>query len=613
MKKIYILACATLISGFAFGQVKTELTKKYENRSKVATGKSKSAIITPEWAEKVTAIEEDWDSGNAFPNTWTVSSGVNSTISVPAEQAWHEEANGNPGNCASVLYNNSADVHDEWIVSPSVTLPNNGLPLRCAFEFNTSNYWHITPFNNADITLNISTDGGANWTPLWQEDTIVFETYVWTLNFLDISSYAGQSVMFGWHYDGQDGAQFNMDNFRVLEVEGVDLLHQTSIWNFGGQGNPIIPYTKMPVAQTTDITTMVTTTNVGAFTGPDTYADVIVAGPVSYTGTTGMLDVAVGAVDTLYNNAGYNPNAIGTYTVTTVLNSDSTDRNPADNNGSYTFDVTQDIYSRHDSTFLGWYGTSDDDGDQILDAVSFQIDYEINATATLYGMNVIFTNAAWSDLEVSYNIFDGAGNALFDGVSAAVPTYTVTNAQLSPTDGSALNWITLPFDGGVTLDPANGNIFTFQISHDIDSLFIGVGSNTAYANPGTWTTAGIVYSGSSGGGDAGYYITDNYMWDLNFKAPNSINEEVANVELGQNMPNPANGVTTVSFSTENSAEVSFVVRDVTGKLISSEEYGTLPAGQHNINYNVAGLADGVYYYSVVVNGIATTKKMSVAK
>lgn len=624
MKKIYALASAALLTSSVVAQsndnVRTELTQPYVNMSKTAPSILKRAPQAPVVQTKNnTILEENWDSGNAFPNGWTVQSGPASTITVPTVQAWHESTTtGNPGNSATSTYQNATDVHDEWLISPSVTLPSNSTALRVIFDFFTSRFWHVTPNNNADITLNVSTDGGTNWTSLWVEDSVQFDTFQWKNQMVDVSSYAGNTVVFGFHYSGQNGAQFNVDNIKVLEVIGVDLVSVNSAWNFGGPGQPIIPYTKVPVSQAANVKSLVQVNNVGSSTAHNSKANITVSGAGTYTGTTASADVAVGVEDTLFDNTGFSIASLGNYSVLTSLSSDSTDQELGNNIDSLSFEVTSGTYARHDSTFAGWYGTRDQDNDGLLDPVRFQIDFEINAQATVYGMRVAFTNAGWQSLEINYNIFDGGGTGLYGTATNPLPTATIQNSDLSPTNGSSIKWVYLPFqtggNPGITLDPTNGSSFTFAISHEIDSLFIPVGGNDAYANPGTWTTTGLIYDLTGGGTtNNGFYITDNYLWELDFDGPNSIDEVATTVEVGQNIPNPANATTRIPFSVEKATKIDFVVTDLTGKIVEKRAIGTVSAGKHNITLNTNKMSNGIYYYSVIANGKAVTKKLSIAK
>lgn len=86
------------------------------------------------------------------------------------------------------------------------------------------------------------------------------------------------------------------------------------------------------------------------------------------------------------------------------------------------------------------------------------------------------------------------------------------------------------------------------------------------------------------------------------------------VRFGQNMPNPFNGVTTVSYELQKEANVTVNVFDVTGKKVAEIKEGDQTAGKHVAKINAENLASGVYYYSFKVGENTTsTKKMVVVK
>ncbi len=86
-------------------------------------------------------------------------------------------------------------------------------------------------------------------------------------------------------------------------------------------------------------------------------------------------------------------------------------------------------------------------------------------------------------------------------------------------------------------------------------------------------------------------------------------------ELLQNIPNPITaGNTQIWYKLNNEATVQLNIYNYTGQLISSINEGTKLAGTHHINFNATGLTNGVYFYSININGQTTdTKKMTIVK
>ncbi|MGB1040236.1 MAG: T9SS type A sorting domain-containing protein [Flavobacteriales bacterium] len=103
--------------------------------------------------------------------------------------------------------------------------------------------------------------------------------------------------------------------------------------------------------------------------------------------------------------------------------------------------------------------------------------------------------------------------------------------------------------------------------------------------------------------------------DLFIRQTNSIgiDEFESGVKLFQNYPNPSNGLTRIKYELANSAEVSFEIIDVTGKKVMSIIEGNRNSGINTIDVNTSELKAGIYFYSIVIDGNAITKKMIVTK
>ena len=93
-------------------------------------------------------------------------------------------------------------------------------------------------------------------------------------------------------------------------------------------------------------------------------------------------------------------------------------------------------------------------------------------------------------------------------------------------------------------------------------------------------------------------------------APVGVTElEKTGVALSQNMPNPFTKESVVRFTLAKDVNSAlFTVTDIMGRVITSENVATT-TGSHSVK--LAAYAAGVYYYSLNVDGVVTTKKMIV--
>ncbi|MEO8150926.1 MAG: T9SS type A sorting domain-containing protein [Bacteroidia bacterium] len=89
------------------------------------------------------------------------------------------------------------------------------------------------------------------------------------------------------------------------------------------------------------------------------------------------------------------------------------------------------------------------------------------------------------------------------------------------------------------------------------------------------------------------------------------NLNATDFEVGQNVPNPATGVTAINFTTSKTDNVTLTVTDIVGKVVYTEDRGTLSPGSYNFNFNTNAINNGLYFYTVKVGANSITKKMIV--
>ncbi len=84
-------------------------------------------------------------------------------------------------------------------------------------------------------------------------------------------------------------------------------------------------------------------------------------------------------------------------------------------------------------------------------------------------------------------------------------------------------------------------------------------------------------------------------------------------ELIGNYPNPFNPSTKIAFNILTPGFTSLKVYNVLGQEIATLVNKKLSAGYHEYQFNANNLTNGVYYYTISVNGFRDTKKMSLVK
>jgi hypothetical protein len=95
-----------------------------------------------------------------------------------------------------------------------------------SFWWESSYYWHVNPYDNGDLFVEVSTDNGVSWDTLWtfgDSANIVqsgvpwpWENFVWYHSTVSLTAYAGNAnVRVGFHVVADDNADIGMDSVAV--------------------------------------------------------------------------------------------------------------------------------------------------------------------------------------------------------------------------------------------------------------------------------------------------------------------------------------------------------------------------------------------------------------
>ena len=77
-------------------------------------------------------------------------------------------------------------------------------------------------------------------------------------------------------------------------------------------------------------------------------------------------------------------------------------------------------------------------------------------------------------------------------------------------------------------------------------------------------------------------------------------------------PSPARDIANLVYNLNNEADVVLTITDLTGKVVMTENYGSQTKGTYKVDLNTTDFANGVYFYTVNVNGKKSTKKFTVS-
>ena len=89
-------------------------------------------------------------------------------------------------------------------------------------------------------------------------------------------------------------------------------------------------------------------------------------------------------------------------------------------------------------------------------------------------------------------------------------------------------------------------------------------------------------------------------------------EESSKLETFAAYPNPASANVTFNYTLTTTAPVSLILTDLAGKVVSAEDFGTQHEGNYSTVVNTSALSNGVYFYTLTVDGISQTDKLTIA-
>jgi len=129
-------------------------------------------------------------------------------------------------------------------------------------------------------------------------------------------------------------------------------------------------------------------------------------------------------------------------------------------------------------------------------------------------------------------------------------------------------------------------------------------------------TVGQAGAGAPYGGTDGWYIGSGFWIP-------SIQQIGTNVDgpqprgltnrLDQNVPNPFNPTTTISFSLVERVAVELTVMDVRGRVVDVLMRDEREAGAHQVDYRPTDLPSGVYFYRLRAGNFVQTRRFVLLK
>ncbi len=535
------------------------------------------------------------------------------------------------------------------LVSPNLDFTDNASVI-----VSWESYFRYCCFPYAPVYLEVGTteDGVTSWTTFDAHGSFIESANSASANPLpvsmDVSCVAANmdsvNLRFAYRQAPETGTAYShyywgIDDVLVTSNDVVNDIEITQVTN--GDVFSVWEYRLTPLEQAIasangGMVAGVMYRNVGTEnqTNVEVLVEVLDAGGAVVNSTTALIDTVytfanastcpANTQDTLYVNTNWEPSAVGDYGLRITMTSEQEDASPANNVLAKDVLYTDDMYGHDDVSVLDaeLRPRESDDITDFFDPTGYGSFFTCpNPGSVAYGVAVRFgPNSGLTiagdedDLEFETRLYtlDGSAGITDSPFDAAYWVYDV--AWSNPAGTSEIETY-LEFDDPIDLE-------TWEIGIGGNYYFAAVmdefGSATeltvlAQANSDSDNSTGNF--NQTGAGDFVWFTSQTATPAVRLitSEREAIELLAANhgIRLEQNMPNPALGTTTIRFELGQSHDVELEVRDAMGRLVTSNDMGTLGAGSHTWDLNLSGWASGMYTYTLKADGLRTTKKLTV--
>jgi hypothetical protein len=504
---------------------------------------------------------------------------------------------------------------DAYIQAPPVDLTTATNPAVMVDIYNDGQ------FLSGDAFLEVSVDGGLTFSQISYsaESAALPVESAWQTLVIPVYNLVGNASVifrFTWTDDGEWASGFAIDNFVIGDLDNNNLRMDKVVfgnWNQflidGDFGNGVWEYSRTPLRQAQPLRVTGVVSNNGFVDQPNTYINFELSQNGSNLGTPFASDISSNLLvsldkDTLNAVTTITPTALGTITVRATAASDSTDATPADNLAVRTTEITNYTYAMDAGSAEAFF-TSED-------AAPYEIGnvFYFTQTDTLGSVDVCINprrSTSGADLSLGATIYARIYEVLSFDLTTATPNlsailYETQEHEVTANDYTFVgesNFVTLTFGNGNTI-LEGGKLYLVDFVSAGDVRIAISGSNQFVAS---------FVKDSNGWAPRGSHP----MVRLNTDVTVSVAEagKVANLSLGQNMPNPATEITTIPYSLQSNEHVSIIVRDVTGRVVLQNYEGFKSAGKNNITLNLNGFESGLYTYTLVAGQESMTRQLVV--
>jgi hypothetical protein len=176
--------------------------------------------------------------------------------------------------------------------------------------------------------------------------------------------------------------------------------------------------------------------------------------------------------------------------------------------------------------------------------------------------------------------------------------FSNTSFALMAPDGTGIGTMAFTNDTSSGVMPKGGGLLV-----DSGSNYDGLYFSTPTDLMSNWVTDAETY----------FCAFDSFRGKIAYETSVEEDREQAAFSVSQNMPNPFNPQTSISFTVPKDAAVSVDIYNATGQKVKSLLNGSMKAGTHSVVWDASGFSAGVYFCTVKAGTFSKTIKMTLLK
>jgi hypothetical protein len=610
MRKLTLLLLSLAFVSTIYAQKGEQVSeKKFQKNANIINSdlvNTPKSVSSTKSTTILSVLDEGFE-GTTFPPTgWTKTNGTSNTSYQWTVGTAAQSQTGS--KCARVLWDPALAPQNEWLISPSVNLTTLTNPVL-EFGWSMSYDYSVSPYNNYDFRVKVSTNGGTTWTTFFTEDSVgTFGEFVYKLASLNLYNYAtATDFKVAFQYQGADGYNLFVDNVFIGELAANRMEIQETWSGFVSFDAPFewSGYTQIPFGQSFPASFAADINNAGSATQNN--VNLTVKELVSNTSLTSTnaspISIAFQQHDTIEVTNVVTIQNQGNYKFVMYASSDSVLSSYHKDTAKVT--VNSDVnglFSRDNNNYDGWR-TWNGTTAGVVDAYQIANLYEITQNTNALSISFVVAGGTTIGANTRVMLYEGWGRNLI----AESDYHSVTSSEINNSLSANPIELNLPFTIGTPVLHKDSVYFAaVQAMGGSDSLWIAIGTTNQQPNYTMY-----IYDTDN----KWYYYpkgNDPCMIRLKTSTATSVNElDNSSFSLFQNTPNPASVSTKISYQLNNRADVTISITDITGRTIMTLNKGIQNRGNYNEEINLSKFSSGTYFYTLKVGENQKTKKLIV--